>query len=214
MTVPPTLYTYWRSGSSQRVRIALALKGIAYESLPVHLVRDGGEHNRPEYLAVNPQGRLPALRLPDGEVLIQSSAILECLEETVPQPSLLPSDPVARAKVRAVAAIIGCDIHPVNNAAVLNTLRRLGQDEATVSAWVAQWITAGFSAVEQMIDAQGWCFGSEPGMADIYLLPQIYSAQRFGVSLAGYPKICRVALLADRHPAFAIARPERQPDAA
>ena len=147
-------------------------------------------------------------------MLIQSPAILEYLEETVPDPPLLPSDPLARAKVRAVAAIIGCDVHPVNNAAVLNTLRRLGQDEAAVGAWVAQWITAGLEAVESLIGEDGWCFGYQPGMADVYLVPQAYSAHRFKVPLGAYPRIVRVAALAERHPAFIAARPEGQPDAA
>jgi maleylpyruvate isomerase len=208
------LYTYFRSGSAHRVRIALALKGIAYESVPVHLLRDGGEHLKPGYRAVNPQGRVPALALPGGDVLIQSPAILEYLEETVPQPPLLPADPVARAKVRGVAAIIGCDIHPLNNVAVLSTLRRTGQGEAAVSAWIGQWITQGFEAVEQLIGKDGWCFGADPGLADIYLVPQLFSARRFKVPLDRFPRILRIAGLAETHAAFIAAAPENQPDAA
>jgi maleylacetoacetate isomerase/maleylpyruvate isomerase len=207
------LYTYFRSGSSHRVRIALALKGIAYDSVPVHLLRDGGEHLKPAYRAVNPQARLPALVLPGGEVLIQSPAILEYLEETVPHPPLLPADPVARARVRGVAAIIGCDIHPLNNVATLSTLRRLGQDEAAVSAWISRWITEGFEAVEQLIGQDGWCFGADPGLADVYLVPQLFSAHRFKVPLDHFPRIRRIAGLSDAHPAFAAAAPESQPDA-
>jgi maleylpyruvate isomerase len=207
------LYTYFRSGSSHRVRIALALKGIAYDSVPVHLLRDGGEHLKPAYRAVNPQARVPALLLPGGEVLIQSPAILEYLEETVPHPPLLPADPVARAKVRGVAAIIGCDIHPLNNVAALSALRRLGQDEAAGSAWISRWITEGFEAVEQLIGQDGWCFGANPGLADVYLVPQLFSANRFKVPLDRFPRIRRVAGLSDAHLAFVAAAPESQPDA-
>ena len=209
----PRLYTYFRSGAAHRVRIALALKGIAHDSVPVHLVRDGGEHRKPAYRALNPQARVPALQLPSGDVLIQSPAILEYLEETVPHPPLLPRDPVARAKVRGVAAIIGCDVHPLNNVAVLNTLRGLGQDEAAVLAWIARWITDGFAAVEQLIGDDGWCFGPAPGLADVYLVPQLFSARRFRVQLDGFPRIARVAALAAAHPAFIAAAPENQPDA-
>ena len=117
---------------------------------------------------------MPVLELPSGEVLIQSPAILEYLEEIFPEPPMLPTDPVARAKVRAVAAIIGCDVHPLNNVAVLNALRRSGLDDAMVSAWIVHWITQGFTAVEQLIGQQDWCFGSRPGFADVYLLPQVF----------------------------------------
>ncbi len=209
----PRLYTYFRSGAAHRVRIALALKGIAYDSVPVHLVRDGGEHRTPAYRALNPQARVPALQLPSGDVLIQSPAILEYLEETVPHPPLLPRDPVARAKVRGVAAIIGCDVHPLNNVAVLNTLRGLGHDEAAVLAWIARWITDGFAAVEQLIGDDGWCFAPAPGLADVYLVPQLFSARRFRVRLDGFPRIARVAALAAAHPDFIAAAPENQPDA-
>ena len=210
----PRLYTYFRSGAAHRVRIALALKGVAYESVPVHLVRDGGEHLKPAFRALNPQARVPVLELAGGERLIQSPAILEYLEETVPTPRLLPQDPVARAKVRGVAAIIGCDVHPLNNVAVLNTLRQLGQDEAAVRNWIARWITDGLTAVEQLIGDDGWCFGASPGLADVYLVPQLLSARRFSVPLDSYPRIARVAALADAHPCFIAATPEHHPDAA
>ena len=207
------LYTYFRSGAAHRVRIALALKGAAYEGIPVHLVRNGGEQWQPAFKAVNPQGRVPVLELESGERLIQSSSIIEYLEETIPAPPLLPSDPVQRARVRGVAAIIGADIHPLNNVAVLSTLRTLGQDEAAVSGWIAQWITLGLEAVEQLIGDQGWCFGPAPGLADVYLVPQLYSANRFKVPLGNLPRISRVAALAAKHPVFVAAAPERQPDA-
>lgn len=209
----PRLYTYFRSGAAHRVRIALALKGVAYESLPVHLVRGGGEQLTPAFRALNPQARVPVLELPGGDVLIQSSAILEYLEETVPEPPMLPADSVARAKVRGVAAIIGCDMHPLNNVAVLNTLRRSGLNDAAVLAWIAQWITQGFTAVEQLIGDQGWCFGLAPGLADVYLLPQVFSARRFKVALDPFPRISRVADLAEQHSAFITAAPQNQLDA-
>jgi maleylacetoacetate isomerase len=208
------LYSYFRSGAAHRVRIALALKGIPYQCVPVHLVRDGGEHLRPAFRALNPQARVPVLELPSGDVLIQSPAILEYLEETAPEPSLLPVNPVARAKVRGVAAIIGCDVHPLHNVAVLNALRRSGHDETAVSAWITEWITLGLDAVEPLIGEDGWCFGTEPGLADVYLVPQLFSARRFKVPLDRYPRILRVGALADVHPAFIAAAPENQPDAA
>ena len=209
------LYGYWRSTSSYRLRIALALKGLAPEQVPIHLVRDGGEHLKPEYRAINPQARVPSLALDDGTVLTQSPAIIEYLDERFPDPPLLPSDPVLRARVRAVAAIIGCDVHPLHNAAVLNTLRGdLGQDETAVARWIARWVGEGLAAVEALIPADAYCFGPEPGLADIYLVPQVYAARRFAVSLDAMPRITQVVALAERHPAFAAADPARQPDAA
>ena len=207
------LYTYFRSGAAHRVRIALALKGVSYESLPVHLVRNGGEQLQPAFRTVNPQARLPVLELPNGARLIQSSAIIEYLEETITAPPLLPTDPVMRAHVRGIAAIIGADIHPLNNVAVLGTLRKFGHDEAVISAWIAQWITTGLSAVEQLIGEEGWCFGSELGLADIYLAPQLFSANRFKISVAHLPRITRVAARIAAHPAFVAAAPENQIDA-
>ena len=207
------LYTYFRSGAAHRVRIALELKSIAYESVPVHLLRDGGEQNAASYLAVNPQGRVPTLVLADGTALLQSSAIIDYLEETHPTPPLLPTDPVARARVRAVAAIIGCDIHPLNNLAVLTALRGLGQEERAVAMWTRQWIERGLHAVERLIGDAIWCFGPEPGLADVYLIPQLFSARRFGADLAAFPRVRRVSALADHHEAFARAAPGHQPDA-
>ncbi|QRG07005.1 maleylacetoacetate isomerase [Xanthobacter dioxanivorans] len=208
------LYGYFRSTSSYRVRIALALKGISCEQWPIHLVRGGGEQFSPAYLALNPTGRVPTLVLDDGTVLIQSPAILEYLDEAFPRPPLLPASLEGRAQVRAVAAIIGCDIHPLNNVSPLNVLRReLGHTEEDVSAWIARWIHAGFRAVEQWIGAEGYCFGPEPGLADIYLIPQVFSARRFNVPLDAYPRILRVDALAAEHPAFRTAHPAHQADA-
>jgi maleylacetoacetate isomerase len=209
----PRLYTYFRSGAAHRVRIGLALKGVGYDSVPVHLVRNGGEHLLPAFIAMNPQARVPVLELGDGTILAQSSAILEYLEETIPAPPFLPARSVERAEVRRVAAIIGCDIHPLNNVGPLNELRRLGLSEIQVSAWIGKWITLGLEAVEQLIGDEGWCFGKEPGLADIYLAPQLFSARRFKVPFDHLQRISRVALHADKHPAFLEASPENQPDA-
>lgn len=204
------LFTYFRSTSSYRVRIALALKGLDYQALPVNLLK--GEHRADDYRVVNPQGRVPALRTESGEVLVQSPAIIEYLEEVYPQPALLPAAPEARAKVRGVAALIGCDIHPLHNVSVLNQLRQLGHDEEQVNQWIGHWIGQGLAAVEQLIGDNGFCFGETPGLADLYLIPQLYAAERFNVELTAYPRIRRVAALAQQHPAFVQAHPAQQPD--
>ncbi|MCU7247706.1 maleylacetoacetate isomerase [Pseudomonas koreensis] len=207
------LYTYYRSTSSYRVRIALALKGLDYQALPVNLIAPpGGEHRQPAYLALNPQGRVPALRTDDGALLIQSPAIIEYLEERYPQLPLLPDDLVARARVRGVAAVIGCDVHPLHNVSVLNRLRQSGHDESQVTEWIGHWISQGLATVEQLIGDSGFCFGEAPGVADVYLIPQLYAAERFNVSLQAYPRIRRVAALAAGHPAFIKAHPANQPD--
>lgn len=210
---PPRLYTYFRSGAAQRVRIGLALKGIAYDSVPVHLVRNGGEQFYPAFKRLNPQARIPVLELSDGTPLVQSPAILEYLDETVPEPPFLPADPVGRARVRGVAAIIGCDIHPLNNVGPLNELRRSGWTDDAVSGWIGKWINHGLEAVEQLIGDGPWCFGEDPGLADIYLAPQLFSARRFKIPFHHLQRISRVAVLMDRHPAFLAAAPENQPDA-
>ncbi|WP_374442762.1 maleylacetoacetate isomerase [Pseudomonas panipatensis] len=203
------LYTYYRSTSSYRVRIALALKGLDVQQLPVNLLQ--GEQNQPAYRALNPQGRVPALRSDEGELLIQSPAIIEYLEERYPQPPLLPAEPLARARQRGVAALIGCDIHPLHNVSVLNRLRQLGVDEDGVNAWIGHWIGEGLTAVEALIGDQGFCFGA-PGLADVYLLPQLYAARRFTVDLSAFPRILRVERLALEHPAFRQAHPDAQAD--
>lgn len=208
------LYGYWRSTSSYRLRIALALKGVQVEQSPVHLVRSGGEHLSAPYRELNPQARVPIVQLDDGTILTQSPAIIEYLEELHPDPPLLPTAPIARAKVRAVAAMIGCDVHPLHNVGPLNMLRRdLGCTDAQVADWIARWTGDGFRAVEALIGDDGFAFGSEPGLADVYLLPQVYAARRFSVLLDAFPRIRRVESLADAHPAFQAAHPSRQPDA-
>ncbi len=205
------LHTYYRSTSSYRVRIALGLKGLDYRSVAVNLIRGGGEHRQPAYLALNPQGRVPMLSTDEGERLIQSPAIIEYLEERCPEPPLLPADLLARAQHRAVAALIGCDIHPLHNVAVLNRLRGLQVAEDEVLAWIGHWIGEGLKAVEALIGDDGFCFG-EPGLADVYLLPQLYAARRFNVDLNALPRILRVERLALEHPAFQQAHPAVQPD--
>lgn len=204
------LFSYYRSTSSYRVRIALALKGLDYQALPVNLLK--GEQRESGYLSINPQGRVPALRTEAGELLVQSPAIIEYLEEAFPETPLLPRSALDRARVRGVAAIIGCDVHPLHNVSVLNQLRHLGHDEVEVNQWIAHWIGQGLAAVERLIGAEGFCFGEAPGLADVYLIPQLYAAERFNLDLSGYPRIRRVAGLAEHHPAFVKAHPARQPD--
>ncbi|ULL06225.1 maleylacetoacetate isomerase [Pseudomonas putida] len=206
------LYSYYRSTSSYRVRIALELKGIDYTIRPVNLINDGGEHRRSAYLDINPQGRVPTLF--DGPVRVtQSPSIIEYLEEVVPTPALVSGSPERRALARSVAAIIGCDIHPLHNVSVLNKLRAAGHDDEFVSRWIKDWIAEGFTAVEPLIGDSGWALSSIPGLADVYLIPQIYAARRFGLDVTGwFPKIARLELLAEKHPAFQRAHPSHQID--
>lgn len=206
------LYTYFRSSAAYRVRIALALKGLSYESIPIHLVRR--EHRAPDYLAVNPQGRVPSLDH-DGEIVIQSPAILEYLDEVHPQPPLLPGDALHRARIRAVAAIVACDIHPLNNLSTLAYVKEtLGADQAAADAWYAHWVTEGFSAIEPLIAPAPFAFGEQPTMADVYLMPQIFNARRFAVPLDAFARIRAVEAACAAHPAFQAAAPAAQPDAA
>lgn len=207
------LYTYYRSTASYRVRIALALKGLEFQAIPVNLLAPkGGANRQPEYLEINPQGRVPALRTDEGDLLIQSLAIIEYLEERYPQVPLLSKDLVSRAQERAVAAIIGCDIHPLHNSSTQNLLREWGHEEDQLLVWIDHWISQGLAALEQLIGDHGFCFGDEPGLADVFLIPQLYAAERFKVSLDAYPRILRVAALAAAHPAFQVAHPANQPD--
>jgi len=207
------LYTHYRSSAAYRVRIALALKGLAYDSLPVHLLNNGGEQHKPEYRSINPQGRVPTFLTGAGDRIIQSLAVIEYLEEIAPHPPLLPGDPAKRGEIRGVAALISCDVHPLTNLSVLNRLRSnfLASDQQ-VADWIATWIHAGFTAVEQLIGSTDFCFGPQPTLADVVLVPQIFSARRFKVELENYPRICRVEAEAARHPAFIDAAPESQPD--
>ena len=207
------LHGYWRSGAAYRTRIALALKGLDYEPQGVDLRT--GAHKSEVFVALNPQGMVPALEL-DGAVLTQSPAILEWLEETCPAPALLPAAPADRAHVRAMAALIGCDIHPLNNLRVGKALREtFGADQPAIDAWAARWILPGFEALEALVarHGDGWCFGDAPTLDDCYLIPQIYSARRFNVPLEAFARLLAIDTLASQHPAFIAAHPDAQPDA-
>ena len=212
------LYNYWRSSASYRVRIALELKGLSYEYLPVHLGQGGGEQFSAAYRALNPQSRVPALETPDG-VLTQSMAILEWLEETYPQPALLPRTPRERARVRAMAQILVSDVQPLQNMAVTRYLQEsLHVDEAALKGWLREWIGRGLAALEEMLGREpmsgDFCVGTLPTIADLCLVPQCASARRFGVDPAGYPLIARIDKACNAIPAFQRAAPLEQPDAA
>ena len=207
------LYNYFRSSAAYRARIALALKDIPYESVFVHLARDGGHHKRPEYRAVNPQMRLPALALSSGETLIQSLAIIEYLDEVYPDPPLLQAEEIERARVRAVAQIVACDIHPLNNSGTMAYLRKIGHADDMINEWYAYWVMAGFEAIEAMIRPGPYAFGSRVTIADICLIPQIYNARRFKVPLDRFPKILGIEAACNKLPAFEKSKPENQPDA-
>jgi maleylpyruvate isomerase len=208
------LYSYFRSSAAYRVRIALNLKGIGYETAPIHLVKDGGHNKRPEFRAINPQMRVPALVTPGGEILFQSLAIIEYLDETHPQPALLPKDALARAKVRALAELIACDIHPLNNIGPLRYLKNnMGQEQSAIDAWYHHWVIAGFEALEALIEPAPYACGKEVTLADLCLVPQVYNARRLKVPLDKFPKIAGVDQACLALPAFDRARPENQPDA-
>jgi maleylpyruvate isomerase len=206
------LHGYFRSSASYRVRIALNLKGLSAEHLPHHLRK--GEQCTPAYLAINPQGLVPTLE-DANEILTQSLAIIEWLDETHPSPPLLPADPLRRAKVRAFAMAIACDTHPVQNLKVLARLRQLGLPEDEVTAWAAWANREGLAACETLItgEAGPFCFGSAPTIADLCLVPQLANARRFGVDVAAYPQLLKAETTAKSLKAFADAAPERQPDA-
>ena len=207
------LWDYWRSTAAYRVRIALNLKGLSAERRIRHLRR--GEQREAAFLAVNPQGLVPALVLEDGTVLTQSLAICEYLDETHPDPPLLPRDPVTRAKVRAFAQAIAAEIHAVQNLKVLNRVKALGHDQATANAWAHDTIAEGLAACEALLHDQPgpFCFGAAPGLADIALVPQLYNARRFGVDLGAMPRLVAAEAACLALPAFAAAAPERQADA-
>ncbi|KPF81084.1 maleylacetoacetate isomerase [Brevundimonas sp. AAP58] len=206
------LHSYFRSSAAWRVRIVLALKGVEAELAFQHLRR--AEQLSPAYRAINPQGLIPSLVLDDGTVLTQSLAICEYLDEVLPDPPLLPSDPVERAQVRAFAQAIACDIHPVQNLRVLKALEALGQDEAGRQAWARRVIADGFDALEALIaNSDGpFAFGNRPTLADVLLVPQMANARRFGVELR-WPRLQAVEAACMAVDAFEVTRPERQPDA-
>lgn len=212
------LYSYFRSSASFRVRIALALKGLAYDYVPVHLLKGGGQQFAAEFKAMNPAALVPVLQDDDGNALTQSLAIIEYLDETRPDPPLLPADPAGRARVRALALSIACEIHPLNNLRVLGYLTKtLGVTEEQKNAWYRHWVETGLETVEAMLagDARTgtYCHGDVPTMADVLLVPQIFNAQRFNCRLDHLPTVMRIHQQCLSLPAFATSVPTEQPDA-
>jgi maleylacetoacetate isomerase len=217
MNEPLRLYSYWRSSAAYRVRIGLNLKGLAYELVPVHLLQDGGQQHADAYRQLNPQALVPCL-LHGQHALGQSLAILEYLDEVWPTPALLPSDARARQRVRGLAQLVACDIHPLNNLRVLQYVEREWQVPAPArEAWVRHWIVQGFTAMEAMLAGHpstgDFCEGNTPSLADCCLIPQIYNAHRFGINMAAFPTLQRIEANCLALPAFDAARPEQQPDA-
>jgi maleylpyruvate isomerase len=207
------LHDYFRSTAAFRVRIALNLKNLSVEHRAVHLLR--GEHRQADYLSKNPQGLVPTLELNDGALLTQSLAIIEYLDALHPEPRLIPENPLLAAKARAVALTIGCDIHPLNNLRVLDYLKtdlHHGQDET--EQWIRHWTRQGLDAVERLIAAAPFCFGEHPTLADVCLIPQLFSARRFNASFDHLPKICAVEAHCEELPAFRAAHPSQQPGSA
>ncbi len=212
-----TLHSYFRSSASYRVRIALNLKGLPYTYAPVHLLKDGGQQRTADYQRVNPAQLVPTL-VDDGHTLGQSLAIMEYLEETHPEPPLMPRDPLCRARVRALAQSVACEIHPLNNLRVLQYLDNdLKLDEATKATWYRHWITVGFTAIESMLandpSTGTYCHGNTPGLADCCLIPQIANSRRFDTPLDAFPTIRRIEQACLALEAFAKAAPQLQPDA-
>ncbi len=211
------LYTYFRSSAAYRVRIALNLKGLDYEAVPVHLLREGGQHLMDNYLTINPSGLVPALQ-DDRMTLTQSMAIIEYLDELHPMVPLLPKDAVGRARVRELAQIIACDIHPVNNLRVLKYLvKHLGLSEEAKTDWYRHWVIEGLRSVEahlaRNLGTGRFCHGDTPTIADCFLVPQVFNAQRFDIDVDAYPTIARINALCVDLPAFKAAHPSQQPDA-
>lgn len=208
------LYTYFRSSAAYRTRIALNLKGLPYEFIPIHLIKEGGQNRKPDYRAINPLMKVPALALDNGAVLTQSLAIIEYLDETHPAPPFLPKDPIARAEVRSAALLIACEIHPLNNLAPLRYLKnQLKHEQPDIDAWYHHWVLEGFEALEAMIKPGPYAFGSAVTLADICIVPQVFNARRLKVPLDKFPKIVAADAACLKLAAFDKARPDHQPDA-
>ncbi|MCW8092879.1 maleylacetoacetate isomerase [Alteromonas sp. ASW11-130] len=212
------LYGYWRSSATYRVRIALNLKGLAYDYIPVHLVKDGGEQNKEDYIRLNPSQLVPTLVDDDEDIILsQSMSIIEYLDEKYPDStSLLPSHPLERARVRALAMDLACDVQPIANLRVLNALKsQFDASQEQVVAWAADWTKRGFATIEKRLQTQAgkYCFGFDITVADVCLVPQIYNAKRFNVDLAEFPLIKKIGENCEEMEAFQRARPENQPDA-
>jgi maleylacetoacetate isomerase len=210
------LYGYYRSSSSYRLRIALNLKGLEPEQSFIHLRK--GDQFGEDYVKLNPQQQVPTLITDNDEALVQSPAILEWLDETYPDPPLFPADPIDRQRVRAIAAAVGCDIHPLGNLRVLQYVRKeFGQDEAGAFAWARHWVELGFAGIEAMLTGSSqtgrYCHGDSPTMADVYLVPQVFNSARFGVDMGKFPTIARIHEACNELDAFADAAPGVQPDA-
>jgi maleylpyruvate isomerase len=217
MVDPLTLYTYFRSSAAYRVRIALNLKGLKPNYRFIHLLKDGGQQRSDAYTAVNPQNLVPTL-IDNGHAISQSLAIIEYLEETHPEPPLLPKDAFGRARVRQIAYAVACDIHPVNNLRVLQHLKRdFGATDDQRTNWQKHWIALGFEAIETLLvqspETGAYCHGNAPTLADICLIPQMANARRVNLDLVPYPTLLRIEQAALAHPAFAAAQPMEQPDA-
>jgi len=208
------LYGYFRSSAAYRVRIALNLKKLPYDQQSIHLTRDGGAQWSEAFRAINPQKRVPALGLSTGEILLQSLAIIEYLDEVYPEHPLLPAEAIERAQARAIAQICACDIHPLNNLVALNYLKGpLQHDQPAVDEWYRHWVHQGFEAIEALLKGPPYALGAQVTLADICLVPQVFNARRFKVDMAKYPKIAAVDAACLGLPAFEKARPENQPDA-
>lgn len=208
------LYSYFRSSAAFRVRIALNLKKLDYETVAIHLRRN--DQSKSDYLAVNPQGLVPTLE-DDGRTVIQSLAIVEYLDENYPEPPLLPQPTAERARVRGLAEIVACDIHPINNLRVLRYLTHsLGRDEAAIASWYNHWIAAGFAALEKLLAEDSrtgtFCHGDGPGLADVTLVPQVVNAERYRLDLTPYPTITRIFRSCMALEPFVAAHPDNQPD--
>ena len=217
MTERLRLHGYWRSSASYRVRIALNLKGLAYEQVPVHLVRDGGEQHQAAFLKLNPQGLVPTLQ--DGvRIVRQSLAIIEYLDELHPMPPLMPSTARDRARVRALALLVACDVHPLCNLRVMQYLEnKLSAGDSERQEWMRHWMAEGLASMEAQVEDNpstgDFCEGDIPSLADCCLVPQLYNARRYGLDLGPYPTLCRIEANCNSLPAFDLARPEKQPDA-